>query len=312
MISYIERGMNLLETLVHWTCVFTPGLFLVTFYLFLFLFLIPFCWPFMILYLLFINITNPSPMEILFWKRMRKATIGWMPTANYNEYFPVKGTVPTTPCIYALHPHGLVALTTASHLLNKQSPLYPMYHDNFIAVHSLLFKIPILRECLLWAGCMPVTSDHIQTMLARGHSVILAPGGVKEIEFSKEGTQDEIWSLKKHTGYLRIAQAHTIPIVPIYIEGEQDLMTWQYEAKPFNEFVFNITGFRSNPFYIAQCLLPHNIYKWFCIKPAMTTTHIGEPFYVKGDLEKAKQDYITHVSDLFHAVHDGKRTLVIQ
>ena len=266
----------------------------------------------MILYLLFINITNPSPMEILFWKWVRKATIQWMPVANYNTIFPVKGTVPTTPCIYALHPHGLVTLTTAAHLLNKHSPLYPVYHENFIGVHSLLFKFPILRECLLWAGCMPVTSDHLSTMLARGHSVVLAPGGVKEIEFCKEGTKEEIWSLKKHTGYLRLAQKHNIPIIPIYVEGEQDLMTWKHEARPFNELVFNMTGFRSNPFYITQALLPHNLFKWMTVKPATTTTHIGEPFYVNGDLEKAKQDYITHVSDLFHTVHDGKRTLIVQ
>ena len=304
--------MNLLETFAHWIFVFTPGLHIVTFQLFILLCWIPFCWPLIILYLLFISITTPSPVEILFWKRVRKATIGWMPAANYNEIFPVKGTVPSSPCIYALHPHGLVSLTTAAHLLNKHSPLFPVYHDNFVAVHSLLFKFPILRECLLWAGCMPVTSDHMKSMLARGHSIVLAPGGVKEIEFCKDGTNEEIWSLKKHTGYLRLAQEYNVPIVPIYVEGEQDLMTWKHHTKALNELVFNMTGFRSNPFYITQALLPHNLFKWMTVKAATTTTHIGEPFYVKGDLEKAKQDYITHVSSLFNTVHDGKRTLIVQ
>jgi len=251
-------------------------------------------------------------MEILFWKWVRKATIDWFPFANYNTIFPVKGTVPSMPCIYALHPHGLLSLTNTSHALNKESPLYPIYHNNFIGVHSLLFKFPILRECLLWVGSMPITNDYMNSMLSRGHSVVMTPGGAKEIEFAKEGMTEEVWSLKKHTGYLRLAKQHNVPIVPVYIEGEQDLVTWQYDTSVLDECIFNITGFRSNCCYMSQAFLPHNVLKWFMLGPATTTTHIGTPFYVTGDLETAKQDYIAHASDLFHSVHNGKRKLVIQ
>ena len=304
--------MNWLETLVHWTCVFTPGLSIVTWQLFLLICCIPFAWPLIILYLLWINLASPSPLEILFWKQVRLATHWLLPVPNYNAQFDVKGAVPTSPCIYTLHPHGLICLSTASHLLNKHSRLFPVLDKNMIAVHSLLFKFPILRECLLWAGCIPVTTDHIGNMLERGRSIVLAPGGVKEIEFSKQKTAEEVWSLKKHTGYLRLAQKYNVPIVPLYIQGEQDFMTWTMNTDMLNTMVFNLTGFRSNPFLISQAFLPHNIYTWFKQTPNATTTHIGEPFYVKGDLEKAKQDYIDHVSDLFHSVHDGQRRLVIQ
>ncbi len=49
-----------------------------------------------------------------------------------------------------------------------------------VAVHGWLFSSPVVRELLLWVGCVEVNPEDVGNMLARGHTAALVPGGVRE------------------------------------------------------------------------------------------------------------------------------------
>jgi hypothetical protein len=49
-----------------------------------------------------------------------------------------------------------------------------------VGVHSWLFSIPVVRELLLWIGCVGANPEDVGEMIARGYSVGLTPGGVRE------------------------------------------------------------------------------------------------------------------------------------
>lgn len=75
--------------------------------------------------------------------------------------------------LYAVHPHGMMALGAGMALLGGETAIR-------VAMHGWLFAIPIVRELLLWVGSIEVDALDVGVMLARGHTTALVPGGVRE------------------------------------------------------------------------------------------------------------------------------------
>ncbi|KAK9861547.1 hypothetical protein WJX84_011617 [Apatococcus fuscideae] len=53
---------------------------------------------------------------------------------------------------------------------------------------SICFYIPIVRQLWWWLGVRPVSKENIKHLLATGHSVVLCPGGVREIFYMEKAT----------------------------------------------------------------------------------------------------------------------------
>ena len=311
--------MNVLETLCHWCIVFVPGMGLLSIALFCLLWLNIGLWPLLITYMIYILVCEPSFLEIEIWKQIRQTTATLCAFADYTHTFSVKGNVFPDPCIYAIHPHGLLTSSMAVHMMDTHSPLSDtILKKGHVAVHSLLFKIPLVREVLLWAGCIPVSKQYMGYSLQQGRSIFVVPGGVKEISASKRGIEQETWHLKKHRGFLKLAKQHSVPIVPIYIEGEQTLLTYDYSFEWFNRVIDAILGISVSSIELCQGFLPHNLVQWQRasrpLERPLTTAHIGTPFLVKdsSSIEEAHKQYMKHVKDLFHSVHKGEKTLIIR
>lgn len=81
--------------------------------------------------------------------------------------------------IYAVHPHGMMTVTPAMALLGAETSIR-------LAVHSWFFTIPIIRDLMLWIGCIEVTPEAIGESLARGRPVGIIPGGVREQDNDKQ------------------------------------------------------------------------------------------------------------------------------
>jgi hypothetical protein len=77
------------------------------------------------------------------------------------------------PVMYACHPHGLFAVGTlcAAAELRDLTP----------CVHRLVFAVPLVRELALWFGCVDVSAASIGAQLDAGRSVMLVPGGCREM-----------------------------------------------------------------------------------------------------------------------------------
>jgi len=311
--------MNTVEWILHWTVLFGPGLAAVCAGLFMYLCLNIFLWPLIALYLVYIVFWPVSDVELDLWDSVRKRVRLVLPTANYSQAFQVKGTLPdkTVPHLYAFHPHGLLVSSAPIHLLDKHSPLYESLSHHHPTLHSVLFKVPFLREFLLLIGCIPATKHCMERSIEKGTSIWFSPGGTKEIEFSKDVSGGETWNLKSHTGYLKMAQKYKIPIVPIYSEGEQKLLTYRHHLPWFDDILSYMSGIRCNIHLLLQAGLPHNLRRWWGLglnlKAQAVVCHIGDPFTSNeaDTIEETHAKYIAHVTALYKSVHPKKDLTVV-
>jgi hypothetical protein len=92
-----------------------------------------------------------------------------------------------------------------------------------LAVHSIIFKLPLLRELALALGCIDVGRESILAALAHGHRVAVLPGGVREVAGMPEP--------EGPSGLVRLAHEYAIPLVPVHFGGEADLC-WVWAGEP--------------------------------------------------------------------------------
>jgi len=86
-------------------------------------------------------------------------------------------------------------------------------------VASVLFQIPLLRELVLWLGCVDAARATAVYNLKKGRSVLIFVGGEKEQLLTENGKH--IIYLKKRFGFLRLAIQHGLKVVPMYSFGEE-------------------------------------------------------------------------------------------
>jgi len=137
------------------------------------------------------------------------------------------------------------------------------------------------------------------------------------MEYTKDVSGGETWNLKSHTGYLKMAKKYKIPIVPLYSEGEQTLLTHRHQLPWLDDILAYSTGYRWNINLILQAGLPHNLRRWWALgsdlKTRATVCHIGDPFKVDeaDTIEEAQAKYIAHVTALYKSVHPEKNLTVV-
>ncbi|EKU21865.1 diacylglycerol acyltransferase 2 [Nannochloropsis gaditana CCMP526] len=134
-------------------------------------------------------------------------------------------TVPLDPhrqYIFAAHPHGIA---TWNHFLTMTdgcrflSRIYPRPRLDLGA--TVLFFIPLVKEVLLWVGCVDAGAATANAILERGFSSLIYVGGEKEQILTERG-RDLVVVLPRK-GFCKLALRYDCPIVPAYAFGENDL-----------------------------------------------------------------------------------------
>lgn len=147
--------------------------------------------------------------------------------------------------LYAVIPHGVFGEAVI-----PQFVLNPRYISATTMVTSLLQYIPIARELSALAGCVPATASNLTRVLDEGRSVVILPGGLREI-LHRTDEDDEslsgpcadrrtgrkgVWNVlnggtteqcRPRKGFVRYALssqcAKDISIVPVYVENTHAL-----------------------------------------------------------------------------------------
>lgn len=142
---------------------------------------------------------------------------------NLQDSFHLLGLdrLPESPALFLCHPHGLIGYSWMLHLCygihswpkDKPKPL--------VAIHSILFRIPLVRDVLEQFRCIEAKEDIIKDYLKKGISVAIVTGGIEEMIYNGEETVKLV--LKKRKGYARIAKEVNVPIVPMFTVGENEL-----------------------------------------------------------------------------------------
>lgn len=112
--------------------------------------------------------------------------------------------------IYALHPHGLYASAVSYWAVSPH-----LTHCRAVGT-SLLFYLPIVKDLISLGGVIRANRTDMVTTLMCNESIVVTPGGMQEVLTWGHTYTD-------HLGFLRIAQATRVPIVPIYAKGVDQL-----------------------------------------------------------------------------------------
>lgn len=142
---------------------------------------------------------------------------------NIRETFLVKGhlqDVPEGPVLYIAHPHGLYSMAPFFHWGAGLTD-WPRSRPIRVAIHSIFFKIPIIREIAEAHGAIEATENAIREHLEKGESVALLTGGIRELQATESGKMRLV--LGSRRGFLRIARSLRVPIVPVLSFGENEL-----------------------------------------------------------------------------------------
>jgi 1-acyl-sn-glycerol-3-phosphate acyltransferase len=210
------------------------------------------------------------------WLQAKHKIVGEALAGHVRETFLLKGNLvlPEGPVLYVAHPHGLFSMAPFLHWA-AQVTAWSSRRPVRIAIHSIFFRIPIVREVCEHFRAIEATDEEIRKVIESGESVALLTGGVRELSMTEPGKM--ILVLKKRRGFARLAKELGVPIVPVLTFGE-------------NELFPPISGFWTNwiQTYLHKILgisipLPtwQSVKHWFLLLkgplPAKVETWIGEP-----------------------------------
>jgi len=118
-----------------------------------------------------------------------------------------------------LHPHGIASdyRILMDGIMYEALPGRPL----FTLAATVLFCVPIIRELCLWTRCIDARKQVALRALRKGHSLMVIPGGEKEMIDTKSGVE-EVY-LKTRKGFVKLALEADAALVPTYVFGCVDL-----------------------------------------------------------------------------------------
>lgn len=78
--------------------------------------------------------------------------------------------------------------------------------------------MPVVRHLWHWLGAREVSKPVIKKILNSGKSVVIVPGGVREVQYLREDR--EVIYLKKRYGFVKLAIQTGTPLVPVFAFGQ--------------------------------------------------------------------------------------------
>ncbi len=129
--------------------------------------------------------------------------------------------LPKRNALYICHPHGLFGYSWLLHFCYGIGEWPQEVPKPVLAIHSILFRIPFVRDVLEQCNCIEAKETTIQECLGKGKSVAIVTGGIEEMVYN--GNKQVKLVLKKRKGYARIAKQCGAPIVPLFTRGENEL-----------------------------------------------------------------------------------------
>jgi len=132
-------------------------------------------------------------------------------------------------CIYFSHPHGTLSLHHGIFNVKFGDPysvsdFTPLSRRRDLCA-SIVVRIPILREFSLWTGNVTADRSVTKTQLTQEKSLLILVFGEAEQMMAEQGS--EIAYVANRKGFYKIAVEFGIPVLPVYVFGENDLIrTW--------------------------------------------------------------------------------------
>lgn len=178
--------------------------------------------------------------------------------------------------IFAVFPHGIngdYRVLMDGMLDTVLSP--DAVHRTRTLAASVLFKIPLLRELVLWTGCVDASVAVADNLLHQHFNLIVLPGGQQE-QIRTQFGEEQVY-VKRRKGFVRLALRHRVPVVPVYVFGSVDLYRTSSPSRlgwTMRQFWLKNLGVAIPPLYWGY---------WgsiCCPNPVTTTVVFGKPLYL--------------------------------
>jgi len=145
------------------------------------------------------------------------------------DYFPSRLVVqepldPSKTYIFATQPHGVFGWGVWTNFVNGTNGIQDVL-PGVIRVLTIdpNFWFPMWRDIYMALGFASVSKESCDYLLSNGTSVLIVPGGIEEIYYSKPGTCKVL--IKKRKGFIKLALEHGANLVPVFTFGETELFT---------------------------------------------------------------------------------------
>lgn len=190
--------------------------------------------------------------------------------------------------IFCMFPHGACSINhflTMTDNCGMLSRIFTGPRRDLVA--SILFVFPILREMLLFLGCVDAGSKTAKYNLNKGYSLFIYIGGEKEQLMTEVG-EHRVY-IKSRKGFVKLALISGASLVPMYAFGENDCYSISHVLKDFRMYLQRKFQLGIPIFYGRWgTLVPY---------PVKIAVEIGKPISVK----KVAEDEITQ--EMIDALH---------
>ena len=188
---------------------------------------------------------------------------------------------PQKQYMFAAHPHGLFASYSSFFVLNAH-----LTHIRCVST-SLQMYIPLIKELVCLGGAIPANKTDIINTLECGDSVMITPGGLREVL-----TRQETYT--QHHGFLKIAKTTNVQVVPVYVKGVKELYS-VYLCWPWLQSLV-----------LSSCLYPLIVFSsghpWVPFWPKKPAKGIelwfGRPRYIRGNIKDEAESFYSTIGDL--------------
>eukprot|EP00050_Salpingoeca_kvevrii_P014708 m.39132 g.39132 ORF g.39132 m.39132 type:complete len:339 (-) comp5928_c0_seq1:47-1063(-) len=212
-----------------------------------------------------------------------------------SNYFPITtiaddgaDLMPEQVYLFACYPHGVINATLPEMLFTESAFAQKFPGQQPVAIAAtIVFRIPVLREILLWCGFRDANRHVIASALRSGRSVAILPGGEAELLLSETGRERVV--VVNRMGFVRLAMQYGIPIVPVFTFGLNDwYQTWGFCSR--------LRRFIQKRFRIAIPLFCGRWYAPLVMHRSPITICVGKPIEVPHPLpdfaEPAAEDVV--------------------
>lgn len=218
--------------------------------------------------------------------------------------------------IFCSHPHGVMSFHHFMYMTNavRFFDVSPPQTRRELAA-NVLFKIPGIRELMLWLGAVDASASVATTLLQMGYSLGILVGGEQEQIRTRQGEHQVYVSSRR--GHLRLALKTGVPLVPIYVFGESDLYTTISRFADIQLWIVKMYRIAIPLFYGRwYCpFLPHKVPLVSCVGTPIEVERLGSIEPTPKQLDDLQKRYIQGVIDVFEAnkaqLGYGDKTLLI-
>lgn len=274
-----------------------------TFSLFLYLCSFPPLWPFLLLYVIWIQVdTSPEHGG----KRSEWARHAGM-WRYFADYYPAsfikECDLPADrPYVFGYHPHGIIGMGAIANFATEAtgfSKAFPGIKPHLLTL-TTNFNMPFYREILMLLGVCSVSKQSCSNILSAGpgSAITIVVGGAAESLSAHPGTAD--LTLRRRLGFIKVAIQHGADLVPVFSFGENDIFqqmpnekgTTIYSLQKKFQSLFGFTL----PLFHGRGLLNYNL--GFLPYRKRIVAVIGRPIHTEKQ-EKPDLEEITRVQKLY-------------